>query len=477
MRGFQAHNPRRRSGVLQNVRAKAAWAASLTVATAATIAAGLAPAASAGHTPHAGGPLAGHGELAYVAHGKLFLTGGPAGARRAVTLPGQPLSPAWSAGHSTLAVLSQRVQSGGPGGPSLGPGSLWIVSASGAGAHRITPPSWDVTSFAWSRSGSELAVAVSLPHTKPAQAGLVAAGGPGRSWHTLATASFISGVGWSPAGSVAAGVNGFAGGTWHGRIDVLDPAGKAPVTVVDSPQNVLEFAAWWPDGSGLTYWLDPGGSSSIAADGLPLHSLLLAPGAARAARSGHRVLPTMLTHRALLAFTPAGRRIAITAGGGRVIWSGHKRITECPRTGACSALPQPAGVVSLAPSWSPTGRALVFFRASASGPFGPRGHAGFSPYWIRRWEATARMWFSEAGRTGPVESAGAGALDPVWGSDGSILYIRADAVWLLPAGGSRPVQLTGTLGALTGAQASLAYYGYVPYPALTAWTLAPTGNG
>jgi hypothetical protein len=76
----------------------------------------------------------------------------------------------------------------------------------------------------------------------------------------------------------------------------------------------------------------------------------------------------------------------------------------------------------------------------------------------------------------PVAAAGAGAIDPVWGSDGSLLFVRDDSVWLLPAGAATPVRVAGPLGALTGAAAYRTYYGYVPYPRLIAWTLARPGG-
>jgi TolB protein len=165
----------------------------------------------------------------------------------------------------------------------------------------------------------------------------------------------------------------------------------------------------------------------------------------------------------------------VVSGGDRVIWAGHKQIIMCRRSGDCSPVGQAPGVVSLSPSWSPDSKRLVFARASASGPFGPNGHAGFSPSWIRRWQATSRLWVASADGSGarPLAAAGHGALGPVWGSDGSLLFIRDDSVWLLPPGAAHPVRVTGPLGAFTGQAYYETYYGYVPYPRLIAWTLAP----
>ncbi len=42
----------------------------------------------------------------------------------------------------------------------------------------------------------------------------------------------------------------------------------------------------------------------------------------------------------------------------------------------------------------------------------------------------------------------------------------------LPPGAASPTRVAGPLGALTGQAYHQAYHGYVPYPELTAWTLA-----
>lgn len=231
---------------------------------------------------------------------------------------------------------------------------------------------------------------------------------------------------------------------------------------------MLDLAGWWLDGAGLLYWFDFQGSGSIAADGLPLDSVV--PGAP----PPHALVRTMLVHRSWLAFSPLGNAVAAVSGGDRVIWSGGKQITVCSGAGSCTAVAQPADVVSVDPSWSPNGTAIVFARLSASGPFGPNGHADFSPYWITRWEATSRLWIASADGSGarPLAAAGPGAVDPVWGSDGSLLFVRGDSFWLLPTGAAAARRLTGTLGALSGPAYYLTYYGYVPYPQLFAWTLS-----
>jgi Tol biopolymer transport system component len=481
MRPRHHHRPAQRPrGSLRSARAAAVLGLALAVSAPAGCGSGPGKAAGpaarkstrpATTTAQAGGAshgLGGHGELAFVAHGGLFLTGGPAGALRRVRLPGVPDSPVWSADHRWLAV---RVAKPPPAGsPYLTePAGLWVLGPAGTGARRLTPLSWDVASFAWSPRSDRLAVAADMLASKDISyaAAVVTTGGARR---VLDTGSYVSGVAWSPDGHlIASGV--YAGTPRRGTLDLLSPAGGTPTVVTSSKFDVLELAGWWPAGSGLLYWTDTGGSASLAADGLPLGTVSLA---------GHRPrqLTRMLVHGSWLAFSPDGSTVAAVSGDDREIWYGHKGITRCRPTGNCTPVAQPSGVVSLDPSWSPDGKRLVFARASASGSFGPKGHADFSRYWIRRWQATSRLWVAGAAGSGarPLAAAGAGAVDPVWGSDGSLLFVRDDSIWLLPSGAASPVKVAGPLGALTGPAYYQTYYGYVPYPALIAWTLArPSG--
>ena len=438
----------------------------LAVATGCGIASVAAPPALATATQ----PYSGHGELADVAHGKLYLHGGPAGVSRRVTLPGLPYAPAWSADGRWLAVeVSKPPPSGQP--YLTNPATLWLVNAAGTSTRRLSPASWQVSDFAWAPRQDELAVAAYQSSAPPARSSLVATLTLAGQLKMLAAAPVLNGPAWSPDGTrLAIGTATFTAGQWHGGLDVLSLAGGPPAVAATSTGNVLELAGWRPDGQGLLYWLDAEGSASLAADGLPLDSVPLGPGTPRT------LLPAMLVQGAWLAPSPLGNTFAAVSGGDRVIWSGGKRITLCPVAGRCTPVPQPPGVVSLDPAWSPGGTTLVFARLSASGPFGPGGHAGFSPAWIARWEATSRLWTVSAAQpltaARPLTAAGPGALDPVWGRDGSLLFVRNDALWLLPLHAVAPTRLTGPLGALVGPAYYRTYYGYVPYPQLFAWTLA-----
>jgi Tol biopolymer transport system component len=417
----------------------------------------------------AASPPGGHGELAFIARGKLYLLGGPAGGPRLVTLPGIPYAPAWSPDHRWLAVEVSKPPPASQ--PYLQmPEALWLVSAGGTGTRRLTPTSWQVSGFAWAPERDELAVVAYLPQAPQTRSYLVGTAEPTGTPRILATGDYSTGPAWSPDGArIAVGFGTFTGGQYHSRLDVLGLTGGPAAVVTATTANVLDLAGWWPDGSGLLYWFDFQGSGSIAADGLPLDSI------AFGARGSRVLVGTMLVHASWLAFSPRGNAVAAVSGGDRVIWSGGKRITLCSAAGTCTPVAQPADVVSLDPSWSPDGTEIAFARLSASGPFGPNGRADFSPYWITRWEATSRLWIASADGSGarPLAAAGRGAVDPTWGSDGSLLFVRNDSLWLLPAGAGAATRLTGTLGAISGLAYYLTYYAYVPYPQLFAWTLSP----
>jgi hypothetical protein len=418
------------------------------------------------------GGLGRHGELAFVGHGRLFLLGGPAGAPRRVVLPGIPFAPAWSADHRWLAVEVSKSPT--PSLPHLQvPATLWLVNAVGTQVRPLTPASWDITSFAWSPRAPRLVVAVHLGGAKPARSYAVATVTPTGRRMILAVGSYVSGVAWSPRGQqIAAGLTTFPApprqASWQSRLELLNPAGGRPRAAATSVGNVLELAGWWPDGSGLLYWTDPGGSDSIAADGLPLASVSLVTGRSiRLARS-------MLVHSSWVAFSPDGHTAAVVTGGDRTIWGGRKHIAICRSSDRCTAVAEPAGTVALQPSWSPDGGSVTFTRAPATGPFGPSGHADFSPYWLQRWQGTSRIRVGDPDGSGtrPLAAAGAGAVDPVWGRDGSILFVRAGWLWLLPAGAAASIRLAGPLGTLGPPAYDHSYYGYIPYPQLVGWTEA-----
>ena len=434
---------------------------------------GPASLASAGGKGLSGaGVLAGQGEVAYVAGGRLYLLGGSAGALRRVGLPGVPSAPGWSPDHRWLAVqVTPPAPASNP--YQAEPTVLCVLRADGSGVRSLIPRSWTTQHYAWSPARDELAAVVTPPATGTSipVSRLETIDPVSGAVRVLMSAPAMVGAAWSPNGKTLAVGKGATSGKpgsnsfhWIGQLETL-PASGGPATAIRSwDAGLLELAGWWPDGSGLLYWPDPQGSASLAADGLPLDSIGLAATSAR-----RTLAASMLVHGSWIAFAPGGHELAVVSGGDREIWMGGKAITVCGETASCRSIPQPSGTVSTQPSWSPGGR-LTFARGSASGPFGPNGGADFSPAWVARWEATQQLWSAAGSGTSQARLPGtdSGALDPIWAKNGALMFVRDNWLWLLPAGSKSAERVAGPLNDIT----STIFYGYVPYPQLIAWTAA-----
>jgi Tol biopolymer transport system component len=420
--------------------------------------------------------LAGQGELAYIAAGRLYLLGGSAGALHRVGLPGVPTAPSWSPDHRWLAVqVSAPAPASNP--YQTGPAVLYVLRADGSGLRALTPTSWTTQQYAWAPGQDELAAVVvpaatgtSIPTSRLETINPVTG-----AVRVLLSAPAITGVAWSPDGkTLAAGASETSGQPgsnsfhWVGELETMPASGGTGTVVRSWADGLLELAGWWPDGSGLLYWPDPQGSASLAADGLPLDSIQLATGVSRTLVTG------MLVHSSWIAFAPGGHELAVVSGGNREIWLGGKAITVCGQSVSCKPVAQPSGTVSTQPSWSPAGR-LTFARGSASGPFGPNGKADFSTAWVTRWEATQQLWSAAGNGAGQarVPGTGAGALDPVWARNDALMFVRDNWLWLLPAGSKSAERVAGPLNDISNLDiTNITYYGYVPYPKLIAWTAA-----
>jgi len=241
----------------------------------------------------------GHGELAVVSSGQIYLLGGPAGRLTHVALPARATAPTWSPDHRWLAVRVGQ--------------SLYLVRANGRGAHRLAPRGRVVTDAAWSPTRDVLVVASYLrkhsasPHY---HVDLVSTAGHSR---TLSKSSFVSGMAWSPDGaSVAIGApkylhHGPERLRWRSRIAVTNVGTGSTDVIAHHRGGILDIAGWTPDGSHILYWPDPMGSGSIAADGLPLLAVPISGGHATHVDGG-------LTHAAWTAYAPNRQAIATVAG-------------------------------------------------------------------------------------------------------------------------------------------------------------------
>jgi hypothetical protein len=415
--------------------------------------------------------LAGNGELAYVAAGRLYLLGGSAGTLHRVSLPGLASAPGWSPDHRWLAVqVTPPTPASNPF--QAEPTVLYVLRANGSGIRPLTPKSWTTQQDAWAPARDELAAVATPPATGtsiPASR-LETIDPVTGAVRVLSSAPAITGVAWSPDGrTLAAGVGETRGGPgsnsfhWVGDLETLPASGGQAAIVRSWAGGLLELAGWWPDGSGLLYWPDPQGSASLAADGLPLDSIQ--PGSS----VPRTLVASMLVHGSWIAFAPGGHELAVVPGGNREIWLGGKAMAICGPAASCKPVPQPSGTVSMQPSWSPSGR-LTFARGSGSGPFGPNGNADFSPAWVTRWQATQQLWSAAGSGTGQlrIPGTGAGALDPIWAKNATLMFVRDNWLWLLPAGSHSAERVAGPLDDIT----NTTFYGYVPYPELIAWTAA-----
>ncbi|HYA69450.1 MAG TPA: hypothetical protein VED63_12025, partial [Acidimicrobiales bacterium] len=248
------------------------------------------------------------------------------------------------------------------------------------------------------------------------------------------------------------------------EIQVIPAGGGTPLTWYQSTQNSVDLDGWWPDGGGLLYWIDPG--SSEALDGIELYT--------QSSGSAPVPLATTLVSPSVVAWAPDARqpdlaKVALVAGGDRFIWGGDKHVETCdPVTAACAPVAEPAGTVGLSPAWA-SDRQVYFVAASDTGPFGPGGGADFSDGWLSLWDASARLYVTTAQGPGLVVGTGAGVVDAVPAKAGGMLFVRDDALWLLPpsAAAGPAVRVAGPLfsGASPGG-----YYGQVDWPSMFAWS-------
>ncbi len=361
------------------------------------------------------GPFTGLGRLAVTtAQGITVVDGG-----RTTTIGGPGASaPAWSADGRTLAYLD-------------GSGRLTVAGPSGRGP--VVLLAAPASSFAWAPAGQDLAVA-------PRAGGLLVVTPAGRVTTLVPGDSFVTSFRWSPDGRSIAYAEAFppqtAGpATRTDRLYVRATAAAAPTLGPYSPPSGdgIIIGDWWPDGRGLYLWPDPYHSSSIAADGLDLLSVPL-DGTAPVSLG-----TTLATPRAL-AFSPDGSEVVVMTGGVRFIDQG-KALERCAVGSArCTPVGQPAGVVSIAPAWSPDGRSVAFVRGAAMEDPEPSA-----------WLPTTRLAVLDAA-TGVVRTVApslAGVGDPAFAAGAThLVFQHGTGIWLLDLATGAAQQLVGGVAPL-----------------------------
>jgi TolB protein len=377
--------------------------------------------------------------LAFVSRGELWLLNGRDRSLHAVAPGGYATSsPTFSSDGKWLAFLEQH-QSAVLGSPYW---RLWIARADGSDLHVV--PGLEVFGFyGWSPRGDLLSVATGPESTQlcpcytPLTLRVVAPSGSSRVLARLP----VYDAAWSPDGSRIA-VAAFGMNT--SRLLTYPVAGGKPTIWLArrGPQKlnrmqsiVLSVAGWWPR-RGIGLWIFGDGMVHNN-DDTPL-DLVRAPSAEP------RLLGQTLSDRTtdVVSASSAGNlAVVVDRGGDRIAWQGKKVELCTTRPPTCRLLPRSPGTVTLDPAWSPDGRVLAYTEAPnvTTGPWSQRR--------IAAWFAAHRVLLYDLGVNRARElDAARGATSITWSRDGSsLLYVRNDALWLLPTLTGQAVRIAAPL--------------------------------
>jgi len=361
--------------------------------------------------------FAGHGRLAFVSQGRLYVLDG-----------------------TVLAAVSRSGQS--VSSPQFSPDGHWLTYVAGSGIEYLARADG---------TGARPVAAAPGTQTWLPDGDLVA----GRSIWSVGAAGTLTRVAavppdlaaWSPDGArfvfYAGTLHRRTGGRWSEiwRLQVAASlrgrrttwfTTRATFTPSSGVQGyVPDGALVLPGGQGILFRLDPDSSSSLAADGLPLY-LLRAPTAKPIALATTLGLSVTLGAHGTFALTNGGDRYATLT----------KNVEICSASaGRCAPVPARHGQISFDPAFSNNGAALAYVQAP------PTSQADFEQRHVVAWYATHTLWTLAPGGA-PREIAGAtGASTPTWSADGrTILYAAHDALWLVGAHGhGAPARIAGPL--------------------------------
>jgi hypothetical protein len=393
-----------------------------------------APAPVAAGTAIGATTFGGHGRLAFVSAGRLYILDGSAAGQTATlhavvtasTPTGQrpgaltPGSPAWSPDGRWLAYLVGTPAADG----AVTSGALWLAGPDGQDARQVLPK---VAGFAWSPKADELAAT-------SAAGGNLFAVQPGKPTYPMleVPGQFDGAPVWSPNGRevAVATVTTTATGRFAGsEIDLFVPSeGIVVNSLASSRTGALIVDGWWADGEGLLAWSDPGDVASTPADTLPLVSYPL----------GDEPTATLASTPAYPSFAvPNGAGVTLVTGEDRALWNA-KTITYCNVSGHCgsaqAALPAPVNLDPAASQWQ--GEPDLAFAHCATEPTQPaQATAAATPQALSAWYRTCRLWYAAGagGNALAVTRAGTGVAAPTWsGADGDLLYVRDNSLWLIP---------------------------------------------
>ncbi len=460
----------------------------------------------------------GHGVLAFVSKGSLYLLDGKTGRLVHLADPGHTASdPTLSHDGSWLAYLQEAGAATDEAGAAHDGDrnyQLWLARANGSDAHRVASVR-NAQIAGWSPTRDTLAV-INLPpqdwtcRSNPSTSvGLIGPAGAQRTVYSLRSTctdpNRLYGAVWSPNGnSLAMATTNFkrAGGSRIFAIDLATgarrtwftirtthrfPGGCGKYTCIGD-EVVADLAGWWPK-QGIGFWVFGNGMASHS-DGSPLE-LIRAPGA-KPSRLG-----TTLSDGTDPAVAAAhSGELAIVHATWRDVASGGTEVQVCGSGAAkCSAVPDasvwtrpasfpcharhpytycypplkagsPKSGVSLDPAWSPNGSLLAY----VGGPAVPQDS---SP--TGRWLDYHELYLYNPATAKARELAStAGASVPQWSADGrSILYVSHDSLWLLNVRAGRSARIAGPLfGGASFARAydNNSFYHQLPFTAQFGWS-------
>lgn len=402
--------------------------------------------------------FAGHGELAFVSRGTLWVLDGRTRTVRRVATPGMtPVGPVFSPDGRWLAFLGSK--------PGAAFDALWVASGDGSGAHEIRGLA--VAGFVgWSPAQDVVAVTTGpwmrhMPDGAPTTVRLV---WPSGSVRTVATVAGIQSAVWSPGGTSIA----VASLRWPSVTELASyPLAGGPPTVwlrLNARHGVLggmreisfDSAGWWPH-RGIGFWAR-WNCDSCNADGDPFY-VISSPG------SRPRLLGNTLSGNTTNAAAAAGNGWVALENNrphafGRLIWQG-KHISICAPAAACTGVPSPPGTVTLDPAWSPDGTRLALVQAPS------RASPAFPQQAVTAWYDAHQLWVYDLATRSARKLDANGAAAPAWSTDGqSLLYIARDGIWLLPRLTGRPVRIATPLFAPGNWPT---YYGQVGWTPQFAW--------